>query len=83
MDNFDASILDFARRWLPYGGPTADDILTEFGMTTVRYEQQLLMLLLDSVDSRRIPAEVRTHLRAQVVERSIRRTARARVASHR
>ena len=82
MDKFNETILDFARRWLPYGGPPADDILMEFGMTTVRYEQQLLTLL-DSVDSRGIPAEVRAHLRTQVVERSIRRTARAKAASRR
>ncbi|QTJ70694.1 DUF3263 domain-containing protein (plasmid) [Rhodococcus sp. ZPP] len=82
MDQFDANILEFARRWLPYGGPTADDIWTEFGMTTVRYEQQLLTLL-DSVDSRRMPSDIRAHLRAQVVERSIRRTARAKAASRR
>jgi len=33
MDRFDRQILDFMRSWAPYGGPPADQVLTEFGMT--------------------------------------------------
>ena len=33
MDRFDREIMDFVRSWAPYGGPPADEILLEFGMT--------------------------------------------------
>ena len=33
MDRFDREILDFMRSWAPYGGPPADEVLEEFGMT--------------------------------------------------
>jgi hypothetical protein len=33
MDRFDRDILDFVRSWAPYGGPPADEVLAEFGMT--------------------------------------------------
>jgi hypothetical protein len=33
MDRFDRQILDFMRSWAPYGGPPADEVLAEFGMT--------------------------------------------------
>lgn len=28
----DMRIIEFARRWLPYGGGTTDDLLVEFGI---------------------------------------------------
>jgi hypothetical protein len=33
MDRFDRQILDFVRSWAPYGGPPADEVLEEFGLT--------------------------------------------------
>jgi hypothetical protein len=33
MDRYDRDILDFVRSWAPYGGPPADEIWAEFGMT--------------------------------------------------
>lgn len=36
-----AEILDFARRWLPYGGGTAEDILVEFGIGEREYFRRL------------------------------------------
>jgi hypothetical protein len=33
MERFDREILDFMRSWAPYGGPPADQVLEEFGMT--------------------------------------------------
>jgi hypothetical protein len=33
MDRFDREILDFMRSWAPYGGPPADEVLAEFGLT--------------------------------------------------
>jgi hypothetical protein len=33
MDRFEREILDFIRSWAPYGGPPADEVWTEFGMS--------------------------------------------------
>lgn len=33
MDRFDRDILDYVRSWSPYGGPPADEVLAEFGLT--------------------------------------------------
>ena len=33
MDRFDRAILDYVRSWSPYGGPPADEVLAEFGLT--------------------------------------------------
>ena len=68
VDVFDSSMLEFARRWLPFGGPRAGDILVEFGMTITQYELRLLVLI-DSTDSRTMPEADRARLRAQLVER--------------
>lgn len=39
-------IVDFAVRWAPYGGPPAEDILVEFGMSSRRFYQQLKDIVL-------------------------------------
>jgi hypothetical protein len=70
LSKFDAAILEFARRWLPYGGPPPDEIWVEFGMSTRRYEQHLLTML-DTVTSRNIPSNDRATLRAQLVEKRL------------
>ncbi len=33
MDRYDREILDYVRSWSPYGGPPADELLLEFGLT--------------------------------------------------
>ena len=33
MDRFDRQLLEFVRNWAPYGGPPADEVLEEFGLT--------------------------------------------------
>jgi hypothetical protein len=33
MDRFDRQIVEFVRNWAPYGGPPADLVLEEFGLT--------------------------------------------------
>ncbi|ORM33444.1 DUF3263 domain-containing protein [Williamsia sp. 1135] len=38
-------ILDFARRWYPYGGGTAEDILVEFGIAEREYFRRLSDIL--------------------------------------
>ncbi|PYE17988.1 uncharacterized protein DUF3263 [Williamsia limnetica] len=42
-----AEILDFARRWYPYGGGTAEDILVEFGIGEREYFRRLSGILDD------------------------------------
>ncbi len=32
-DRFEHDIVTFMRSWAPYGGPPADEVLPEFGMT--------------------------------------------------
>ncbi|MCK0516027.1 DUF3263 domain-containing protein [Williamsia sp. DF01-3] len=38
-------MLDFARRWYPYGGGSADDILVEFGIGERDYFERLTDVL--------------------------------------
>jgi hypothetical protein len=38
-------MLDFARRWYPYGGGSAEDILVEFGIGERDYFQRLADVL--------------------------------------
>ena len=33
MDRFDREILDYVRSWVCYGGPPADAVMVNFGMT--------------------------------------------------
>ncbi|MDH6291292.1 DUF3263 domain-containing protein [Rhodococcus opacus] len=70
MNKFDEAILEFARRWLPYGGPPPDEIWVEFGMSTHRYEHRLLSML-DTVASRNMPPTDRATLRAQLVAKRL------------
>ncbi len=41
----DAQILEFARRWLPFGGGEPIDLMVEFGMTPTRYAARLAKIL--------------------------------------
>lgn len=41
MNPHDHELLEFARRWEPFGGPSAADILVEFGMTPSRFSERL------------------------------------------
>ncbi|MFD9664900.1 DUF3263 domain-containing protein [Rhodococcus sp. NPDC059968] len=41
----DMRIIEFARRWLPYGGGTTGDLLVEFGMTPACYIARLDSIL--------------------------------------
>ncbi|MDJ0420129.1 DUF3263 domain-containing protein [Rhodococcus opacus] len=41
----DMRIIEFARRWLPYGGGTTGDLLVEFGMTPACYIARLNSIL--------------------------------------
>lgn len=41
MNPHDQKLLNFARRWEPFGGPEAADLLIEFGMTPSRFAERL------------------------------------------
>jgi hypothetical protein len=58
----DAQILEFARRWLPYGGGSAEDLLVEFGMTPAGYLDRLRRVL-DKPVSRRLDPVTYARLR--------------------
>lgn len=41
MDRFDREILDYVRSWSPYGGPPADEVLAEFGLTPGQFTERV------------------------------------------
>ncbi|MET8430479.1 hypothetical protein [Nocardia sp. NPDC004860] len=45
MDSLDSRILETALRWLPYGGPPTEEILVDFGMTELRFDQHVARIL--------------------------------------
>lgn len=34
-------MVDFALNWAPFGGPSAEDVFVEFGMSLPRFQQRL------------------------------------------
>lgn len=47
-DNDAELLIDFARRWAPYGGPAREEILVNFGMTTRRFVERLWQVIPES-----------------------------------
>ncbi|MFE5700965.1 DUF3263 domain-containing protein [Rhodococcus koreensis] len=45
MNPDDKDIFDFARLWIPYGGPRRGDILVKFGMTPSRFYGHLTRIV--------------------------------------
>jgi hypothetical protein len=45
MDRFDREILKFVHSWAPYGGPPADEVLPEFGMTREQLVDRFHLIL--------------------------------------
>ena len=45
LDAESPAIVDFALRWLPFGGPRADDILVEFGVNMLTFTQRIEKIL--------------------------------------
>jgi len=41
----DRVMIDFARRWVPFGGPRAGDILVEYGLTPAVFAERVTRLL--------------------------------------
>ncbi|MFE7421651.1 DUF3263 domain-containing protein [Rhodococcus sp. NPDC057529] len=65
----DVRVVEFARRWLPYGGGTTGDLLVEFGMTPACYLARLGKILSGPVGQRLDP-QLRADLRHFVAVRS-------------
>jgi hypothetical protein len=69
MDRFDREILDFMRSWAPYGGPPADEVLEEFGMTRDELIDRM-HLIVATETARREREQRRPWLRVQATEPS-------------
>ena len=41
MDKYEQALVDFARRWRQFGGPSAADVFVEFGITLGEYRKRL------------------------------------------
>ncbi|MGW5301366.1 DUF3263 domain-containing protein [Rhodococcus aetherivorans] len=61
----DRIMIDFARRWLPFGGPRQEDILVEFGLTPLVFAERVLKLL-DAPRALGLPMPEVNALRAMV-----------------
>ncbi|WP_280335013.1 hypothetical protein [Nocardia wallacei] len=62
MDKEDLTIIEFALLWQPYGGPPAEEILVNFGMTELRFRSRVV----DILAARGTPTDrpLRRHARA-------------------
>lgn len=56
MDRFDREILDYVRSWSPYGGPPADEVLAEFGLTPGQLAERVNRLI--AAENARFAAEL-------------------------
>ncbi len=45
MDKEDLEIIDFALLWQPFGGPPAEEILVNFGMSELRFRSRVVDIL--------------------------------------
>ncbi|REE77669.1 hypothetical protein C8E05_7216 [Rhodococcus wratislaviensis] len=45
IDTESSALVEFALRWLPFGGPRADDILVTFGISTLTFARRLQEVL--------------------------------------
>lgn len=41
-------LLEFVKRWLPFGGPTVEDVLVDFGLIPVAYPEHVRKIVVDS-----------------------------------
>ncbi|MFF2107121.1 DUF3263 domain-containing protein [Rhodococcus koreensis] len=65
----DAQILEFARRWLPYGGGNTGDLLVEFGLTPDGYISRLRRIL-DGPAVYQLDPQLRVRLREYVIKQT-------------
>lgn len=66
MDRFDRQILEFVRNWAPYGGPPADEVLEEFGLTQDELADRFHLILATEA-ARREREQHRPWLRVQAI----------------
>ena len=45
MDRFDRQLIDFVRSWVPYGGPPAEEVMLEFGMTREQLTRRVHLIV--------------------------------------
>ncbi|WP_179377882.1 hypothetical protein [Rhodococcus sp. ACS1] len=45
IDAESIALVEFALRWLPFGGPSADDVLVEFGISMLTFAQRIEEIL--------------------------------------
>jgi hypothetical protein len=62
---FDRDLMDFVRSWAPYGGPPADEVMVEFGMTPDQLAERV-QLIVATERARRFGRERATRGRRQV-----------------
>lgn len=60
-DREDELILQFACRWIPYGGPDPADMFVEFGMTPTQFWRRVAAAISDPALMELVPAQ-RAHL---------------------
>jgi hypothetical protein len=77
----DTHLLEFARKWLPFGGGLTGDLLVEFGMTPAGYVNRLDNIRSGSA-ARELPPQLRADLRHFVDTHPSRTGAGARNARH-
>lgn len=49
MDRFDRDIVEFMLRWAPYGGPSEEDTMPEFGMNCPELRERAVGIIRDSL----------------------------------
>lgn len=47
-DTWAELLIEFASMWAPYGGPTEEEVLVRFGMTTSRFIERLWQVIPES-----------------------------------
>ncbi|MDV6248057.1 DUF3263 domain-containing protein [Rhodococcus opacus] len=58
----DQDLLDFAIRWVPYGGARREDILVNFGMTPAQFRIRIHQILISQAAAKQIDAHDRENL---------------------
>ncbi|MBJ8344330.1 hypothetical protein JGU72_06560 [Antrihabitans sp. YC2-6] len=68
MDRFDREILEFLLAWAPYGGPPAEEVLAEFGLSADQLDERLHRIVSTQRTSRLSADERQLALRAANLE---------------
>jgi hypothetical protein len=52
MDRFDRELVEFWLSWQPYGGPPADEVLPEFGMSRNQLHSRVIAVVRTNLNRR-------------------------------